>query len=70
MTYKQAKQRRPLYYSWDEVPVLMDCVMAGQLLGISPDGISKLCRSGELPATKLGGLWMIKKSTIMQIVGE
>ena len=47
-------KKRPRYYSWKEVPVLMDAVMAGQLLGMSPECIGKLCRAGELPAAKIG----------------
>ena len=62
-------KKRPRYYSWKEVPVLMDAVMAGQLLGMSPECIGKLCRAGELPAAKIGKGWGIRKDDVMRLVG-
>ena len=61
--------RVPRYYSWEEVPVLMDCIMAGQLLGITPDYVSMLCRKGTLEAVKLGKNWLIRKDVIQKMVG-
>ena len=62
-------KKRPRYYSWKEGPVLMDAVMAGQLLGMSPECIGKLCRAGELPAAKIGKGWVIRKDDVMRLVG-
>lgn len=70
MNRRKPQQRIQRYYSWNEVPVLLDCVMAGQLLGVTPESIGKMCRDGTLPATKLGKYWTIRKSTIQAMVEE
>ena len=62
-------KKHPRYYSWNEVPVLMDLIMAGQLLGMSPECVGKMCRKGTLPAVKLGKSWVIRKDDVMRMVG-
>lgn len=68
MTYKQAKQRRPLYYSWDEVPVILDVVLVARILGYSLEYTRRMCQRGTIPANKVGGDWRISKETLRTYV--
>ncbi len=57
-------------YSWDEVPVIIDVPYAAHLLGCSVNLIRKMCRSGQLKATKVGNeMWRITKADIMEYMG-
>lgn len=51
--------------SWDDVPIVMDLVMAGRIVGLTPDRLSILSRRGEFPATKIGKEWRVEKDELL-----
>lgn len=51
---------------WDDVPIVMDLVMAGLILGLTPDRLRLLSRQGEFPATKVGVEWRVEKDELIE----
>lgn len=58
-----------LIYSWNEIPVVVDPALAGILLGIHPDTVSRLCKAGEIKAFRVGKFWRINRSELMRLCG-
>lgn len=51
--------------AWERVPVVFDLPYAATLLGISLDRIRKLAQRGEFPAFKVGKLWRVNKTDML-----
>ena len=46
---------------WDNY---LNVLEAGRHLKIHPETVKRLCRQGELPATKLHNTWLINKDSL------
>ena len=57
------------YYSWDELPLLLDIEMACIVLRISEDSVRQMCRNGDLPAIRIGKQWRIDKEKLREKFG-
>jgi hypothetical protein len=55
--------------SWDDVPLIMDLVLAGRVVGQSPEHLKKRAQRGDFPAFKEGGEWRITKDALMRHCG-
>ena len=44
-------------------------VEAGQRLKIHPETVKRLCRQGDLPATKIHNTWLISKDILDNFAG-
>lgn len=49
------------FYTWDELPLLINLTEACTLLCLSEETVRKLCKNGSLPAVKFNGSWRIDK---------
>lgn len=63
-TYKQR-----IYYSWNDVPALIDLEQAAVLLGLSVDSVRRYCVTKDLPAVQIGKQWRIDKEKLMKQFG-
>ncbi|MBO6231761.1 MAG: helix-turn-helix domain-containing protein [Ruminococcus sp.] len=55
---------------WDQVPVVFDVGMATRILAVSDQKVRKMCRSGEIPAYKIGeNSWRFNKDEFMEWLG-
>jgi len=43
-----------------EKPAILSATDLAKKAGVAPSYIARLCRTGRLPASKLGGTWMIR----------
>ena len=57
-------------YSWDKIPVVVDPALAGLLLGLHPDTVARMCKSGEIKAFRVGRFWRINRTELKRICGE
>lgn len=55
------KKNQDYIYNWDEVPLILDIPSLMQLLGCSREKIRLECKSGRLPAFKVGDMWRVRK---------
>ena len=60
---------RKTYYSWNEVPAIIDLEQASILLGLSIESIRRYCVMGDLPAIQIGNQWRIDKQKLMEKFG-
>jgi excisionase family DNA binding protein len=54
------------------MPILenyLTVIEAGRRLKIHPETVKRLCRQGDLPATKIHNTWLIKKDTLDNFAG-
>ena len=51
---------------WNDVPIIMDLVMAGRIVGLTPDRLRLLSRRGEFPATRAGVEWRVEKDDLVE----
>ena len=54
---------------WHELPVLLDLPLVARLLGKKVECVRRMAASGELPATKAGGEWRVRKDNMMLALG-
>lgn len=54
--------------SWDDVPIVMDLVMAGRIVGLTPDRLRLLSRRSKFPATKAGDEWRVEKDDLIEYI--
>ena len=54
--------------AWERVPVVFDLSYAAVLLGVSLDRIRKLAQRGEFPAFKVGKLWRVNKTDMLDYI--
>lgn len=57
------------YYSWDELPLLLDIETASIVLRISQDSVRQMCKNGDLPAIHIGKQWRIDKEKLRNKFG-
>lgn len=62
--------RTKYVYRWDDVPVIVDLPYAAILLGVSIECLKKWAQSGKIPAFKIGKLWRINKSDLMDFINQ
>ena len=63
---RSRQKPKPLFYSWDEVPIVFDVPMAARLFGFTADAMSRKCAKGEFPAHKVFGEWRIDKNEAIE----
>lgn len=54
--------------AWDEVPVVLDVPYVSVLLGLHPNTVTRLLRTGELKGFKFGNQWRISKESVMKLL--
>lgn len=54
----------------DDLPPLLAVAKAAKLLGISRASAYRYAKSGELPATRLGGRVLIKRDDLRSLLGR
>lgn len=59
-------RQRNQYTDWNKVPLILNTTQAGLLLQMTPDRLSRLCRSGAIPAMQLGNKWRISREAIRE----
>lgn len=47
----------------------LNAIEAGRRLRVHPETVKRLCRQGDLPATKLHNTWLINKDTLDNFAG-
>lgn len=57
------------YFSWNDVPALIDLEQASVLLGLSIDSVRRYCVTKDLPAVQIGKQWRIDKEKLMKQFG-
>ena len=57
------------YYSWNDVPALIDLEQAAVLLGLSVESVRRYCVTKDLPAVQIGKQWRIDKQKLMKQFG-
>ena len=64
-------RRKPNYFtSWDDVPIVMDIATAAKILAVPYESLRSKVQRGDFPASKVGTLWRVTKTALMQYVGE
>jgi excisionase family DNA binding protein len=54
------------------MPILdnyLTVIEAGRRLKVHPETVKRLCRQGDLPATKIHNTWLIDKDTLNKFAG-
>jgi excisionase family DNA binding protein len=54
------------------MPILenyLTVIEAGRRLKVHPETVKRLCRQGDLPATKIHNTWLIDKDTLDNFAG-
>ncbi|HOO05890.1 MAG: helix-turn-helix domain-containing protein [Ruminococcus sp.] len=54
--------------AWKEVPVVLDVPYVSVLLGLHPNTVTRLLRTGELKGFKFGNQWRITKDSVMKLL--
>lgn len=57
------------YYTWNDVPALIDLEQASVLLGLNVESVRRYCVIGDLPAVQIGKQWRIDKQKLMKQFG-
>lgn len=57
---------RNQYTDWNKVPLILDTSQAANLLQVTREHVSDLCKRGELPAMQLGSKWHISREAIRE----
>lgn len=47
----------------------LNAMEAGRVLKVHPETVKRLCRQGDLPATKLHNTWLINKDILDNFAG-
>lgn len=55
---------------WNDVPVIIDLPYAAVLLGVSIECLKKWAQSGKIPAFKVGKLWRINKTDLIDFIDQ
>lgn len=63
-------KRKKLIYDWNKIPVVLDPQLAGLLLGLHPDTVARMIKSGEIKGFRIGKQWRINRRDIMELCGE
>ena len=57
------------YWTWNDVPVLMDLEQTSALLGLSIESVRRYCLIGDIPAVQIGKQWRVDKERLMKKFG-
>ncbi len=57
------------YYTWNDVPALIDLEQASVLLGLSVESVRRYCVTKDLPVVQIGKQWRIDKQKLMKQFG-
>lgn len=60
---------RTRYFTWNDVPALIDIEQASTLLGLSIESVRRYCLTGDIPAVQIGKQWRIDKQKLMKKFG-
>lgn len=63
-----AKRKHPT--NWNEVPIIFDLPYAARIVELSVDCLKKRAAAGTFPAYKEGKDWRVRKTALMEHVGE
>ena len=66
--YRRPGEKRLTVCSWDEVPVLIDSVLAARILGFTVEYTRRLLQQGKIPAHKMERDWRISKDAFRAYV--
>jgi len=55
------------YTDWNKVPLLLDLTQAAVLLQLTPEGLRRICKAGQIPAAQFGKLWRISRDVIREM---
>ena len=64
MIAKRVNRPRQVIHSLDDLPLVCNAAEAGLLLRITPEGIAKLARSGDLHGWKQGQEWRFRRDDL------
>lgn len=62
--------KKSVYTDWDNVPLLMAPEHAAVLLMLTDDHVRRMCRTGKLPAVKIGAEWRISREAVRRMIEE
>lgn len=54
-------------YSWDNLPVILDCKTVAIIYGVTPETIKNMIYSGKLIGRKAGRKWVFDKEYIRSL---
>ena len=57
------------FFTWNDVPALIDLEQASVLLGLSIESVRRYCVIGDIPAIQIGKQWRIDKQKLMKKFG-
>ena len=57
------------YWTWSDVPALMDLEQTSALLGLTVDSVRRYCVTGDIPAIQIGRQWRVDKERLMKKFG-
>jgi excisionase family DNA binding protein len=57
------------FFTWNDVPALIDLEQASVLLGLSIESVRRFCVTGDIPAVQIGKQWRIDKQKLMKKFG-
>ena len=63
------KTKALAFYSWKEVPVVINLAYAAVILNANPEVVRSYLSDGTLKGFKIGKEWRINKSDLMDFVG-
>ena len=55
-----------LFTNWDDVPIIMDLLLASRIVGQSAEYLKKRAQCGSFPAYKEGNQWRVSKEALME----
>lgn len=53
--------KKRIIHNWDELPLFFGSDIAGLMLNINANTITKMAAAGEIPAKKVGRFWRFEK---------
>ncbi len=57
------------YTDWERVPLICEVDTVALILQCNEETVKRNCRSGKLKAFKVGSVWKIEKSALMEFCG-
>lgn len=55
--------------NWSQVKLMLRLDEVAFILDVSDEHVRRLCVSGKLPATKIGGVWRVEKGKLQEYLG-
>lgn len=66
---KASKTKEITFYSWNDVPVIINLPYAAVILKANPEVVRRHLSDGTLKDFKIGREWRINKSDLMEFAG-